>query len=156
MSYHGAPMNQPSPAHEAVADELISAVRAAAPDTSCTDASERVLALLSHQVGLMVGREGFRMLVSRSVVRACSRHPLLMVVPSISPGRLDGPFLSGLDDAAGGAGADQVHQAARAVIAELLGLLARFLGEDIAMRMVGQSFPDASPFRYPDSEDTAK
>jgi hypothetical protein len=45
-------------------------------------------------------------------------------------------------EAAGEVPPEEAQAAAQALLADLIGLLARFLGADMAIRMVRQSFPE--------------
>lgn len=80
------------------------------------------------------GPEGFASLLRRALVLARAEVPSLAAVTLKPDGSLEG-FETLADD-----GSD----AAVAVIANLLGLLVTFVGEPLTLRLVRESWPDAS------------
>lgn len=102
------------------------------------EAAERVLQRLSERISPLVGTGGFFLLLQRALRRTTAEHPWLGAVQmeSQTPWRLPG-----MANAAGAA-PDEATAAAQALVSELIGLIARFLGADMAIRLVRQSFPE--------------
>jgi hypothetical protein len=102
------------------------------------EAAERVLQLLAERLSPLVGASGFVMLLQRAFNRTRADHPWLeaLDIEAQTPWRLPG-----MKQAAREA-PDEAATAAEALVAEVIGLVARFLGADMAIRLVRQSFPD--------------
>lgn len=134
-------MSQSTARAEAIAHELIAWFRSRSPDASSVDAAVQVTAALHSQVGVMVGEHGFRLLVARAVTRAARQYPPVAEVRAVGD---NDRFLTGLDAAVQASGEQEAAAAAHAIIAELVGLLMRFFGDEIALRLIRQSVPDAT------------
>ena len=120
--------------------------RVAERDQKCTQAAEWLLGELSERMTPLIGRAGYHLLLSRALKKAKEKHPVLAAVRVERNGRT---YLSGMDalQEEGDVGA------AETLLSEFIALTARFLGADMAIRLVRQSFPDAPPLRMrPDSE----
>lgn len=102
-------------------------------------AVERVLSALARRIDPLIGSRGFQMLLQRALKQAQRAHPSLAPVRSE---RTADPYLTGLDEVAQIASPEEATAAAEAIVAELVGLLARFVGADMAIRLVRQSFPN--------------
>jgi hypothetical protein len=103
------------------------------------EAAERVLQRLAERIIPLVGAGGFHLLLQRALRRTCAEHPWLGAL-QIGP---DAPWrLPGMAEAAGSRPPAEAEAAAQALLAELIGLLARFLGADMAIQLVRQSFPE--------------
>jgi len=103
------------------------------------EATERVLQCLAGSISPLVGAGGFALLLQRALRRTLEQHPWLDAV-RVEPGT---PWqLQGMREAAAHVTREEARLAAQAVLAELIGLLARFLGADMAIRVVRQSFPE--------------
>ena len=103
------------------------------------EAAERVLHRLAERLGPLVGAAGFRMLLQRALKRTGAERSWLAAIEldPESPWRLDGAV-----EAAREMTPEDAASAAAALLAELVGLIARFLGADMAIRLVRQSFPE--------------
>ena len=103
------------------------------------EATERVLQRLAERLGPLVGAAGFHMLLQRALKRTSAERAWLGAIEldPDSPWRLDGAA-----DAVRDMTPEEAASAAAALLAELVGLIARFLGADMAIRLVRQSFPD--------------
>jgi hypothetical protein len=106
------------------------------------EAAERVLERLAERIKPLVGAGGFALLLQRALRRTLKEHPWLgaVQIDSATPWRL-----RGLTEASENQTREEALIAAQAVLTELIGLLARFLGADIAIRVVRQSFPEMKP-----------
>jgi hypothetical protein len=123
----------------ALARSLLEAEDAGAAVEEQVEAAERILRRLAERLSPLVGTGGFLMLVQRSLRRARSEHSWLATV-EVHP---DAPWrLAGMAGAATEAGTESALAAAQTVLAELIGLIARFLGADMAIRLVRQSMPE--------------
>jgi hypothetical protein len=132
-------MSPPEPAVRSLARRLVRLGSEGLAPASGPDAAERVIGTFSRTLGPLLGAGGFHLIVSRALNRARRQHSVLETVTS-DPG---GPrYLQGLGTAEAG-DARAVDAAAEAVVAEVIELLARFLGADLAIRLVRQSFPEA-------------
>jgi hypothetical protein len=105
------------------------------------DWARRALRRLAERLTPLVGVGGFHLLLQRSLIRARREHPWLDAIQleEVSPWSL-----TGAAEAARGSEPEEVRSAAEALLAELIGLIARFLGADLAMQLVRESFPEAS------------
>jgi hypothetical protein len=133
-------MSRPLPELRALVRRL---VEWASPDPTVrgrVDAGERILQALSERLGLLVGTGGFHMLLERALKRAREEHRLL---GNVRPDPHGGRMLGGLAEAVQDEDPEEVASAVEAVITELIGLVSRFLGADMAVRLVRQSLPDA-------------
>ena len=84
------------------------------------------------------GSEGFASLLRRALVLASAEVPSLQSVKIGADGRLEGFEQIVADKGAGGAG----DEAAVAITAHLLGLLATFIGEPLTLRLERAARPD--------------
>ena len=108
---------------------------------SQVEAAERVLRRLSDRISPLVGSAGFALLLQRALKRARAEHPWLGAVHVDQ----ETPWgLVGMVDVAREVTPDDAAAAAQALITELIGLVARFLGADMAIRLVRQSFPEVT------------
>jgi hypothetical protein len=109
------------------------------------EAVERVLERLAARISPLVGTGGFVLLLQRSLRRTQGEHPWLGAVQAGS----EAPWrLAGLAEAARKRPPEEAAAAAQAFLADLIGLLARFLGADMAIRLVRQSFPEVTRRRH--------
>jgi len=141
------------PEVRAFARRLVEQAGAEAPERTVVDAGERVLQALGERLSFLVGSAGLHMMFVRALKRAQEDHALL---GAVLPAQNGGPLLTGLEEAAeeAGAGRQEVLAAVEAVITELIGLLARLLGAEMAARLVRQSFSDAPLEKAPGFEDS--
>jgi len=124
-------------------------------DQECHQAAEWLLEELSERMTPLIGRAGYHLLLSRALKKAKEKHPVLAAVRVERNGKT---YLSGMDalrkEEEEGEG-ESDEGAAETLLSEFIALTARFLGADMAIRLVRQSFPDAPPLRMrPDSEES--
>jgi hypothetical protein len=124
---------------------------AGGPVPSPADAVERILRALATHIHPLMGRAGFHMLLQRALRKAQDAHPGLGMVSAPAEGD---PYLPELEDATRDAPPEEAAAAAEAVIAELLGLLTRFIGTDITLELIQQSFPLLSDRTVAGTEET--
>jgi hypothetical protein len=88
----------------------------------------------------LAGRDGFTSLLDRALVLAGRENPSLRRVKVNAEGRLQG-----LDQAVSNDGGDAARvEAAVAITAQVFGLLATFIGEPLALKVVREAWPDTS------------
>jgi hypothetical protein len=95
----------------------------------------RIAKVLHDRTGRVVGSGGFDVLFARSLVLARRRHPILASV-SAAPGGL-------LSDSAE-SDAAAMEPAIVAVFATFVELLSVLIGEDLALRLVRDAWPEPS------------
>ena len=110
------------------------ATQIGAPDEH-VGATVRVIEKLRLRIIKLAGVDGFRSLLSRSLTLARAEAPCLHQVHVSASGSLEG-FDSEDNQAAGHAG--------RVLVAHLLALLMTFIGESLTLRLVRESWPEAS------------
>jgi hypothetical protein len=100
------------------------------------DVVARIIGQLHQRLVNLIGSDGFDVLLARSLVLARRAHPSLAGVTA-SPGGA----LAGLDQAARVGSAPQDE--AITIVSNFMDLLAALVGEDLAMRLVGDAWPAA-------------
>jgi hypothetical protein len=118
---------------------------AVAPDASPEEVAlsvDRAFAQLLVGLGRWVGDESARVLLERAVDEARARHPWLTGVRVVP---VAGRCLAGLDERIDGVSAVDVSDALEELLAELIRLLARFIGDDLALRIVIRGWPAGTP-----------
>jgi hypothetical protein len=128
-------MTTPRPSVERFADAIVRAELARGGGGRRSDVARRIMTRLHEDLGKLVGPAGFDVLCARALVLARRAHPSLA---EITAGR--GGTFTGFDDAAGDG--DGQQEAATAIVAHFIELLVRLVGEDLAMRLVGDSWPE--------------
>src|SRR5476651_853197 len=91
--------------------------------------------LRPHLASLM-GKVGFRELLSRALALANAEVPWLRAVHV----KADGSF-EGLDELGAQVGPDEIFEGRVVLLAQLLGLLTAFIGEDLTLRLVREVWP---------------
>ena len=99
-------------------------------------AAFRVCAKLRRPLCELAGVPGFRSLLSRALTLARAEAPSLSAVQVAADGSLQG-----LDELRRQVGADQTREAGIILIAQLLGLLVRVVGEAITLQLVTSEIP---------------
>jgi len=94
--------------------------------------AQRILTRLYRRLGELVGPAGFDVLLARALVLARRCHPDLAGLAAGPGGTLTGTQV------AGGAAA---QEAGTAIVAHFMELLVTLIGEDLAMRLVGDLRP---------------
>ena len=85
----------------------------------------------------LMGSAGFRALLSRALALANAEVPWLHAVHVKSDNSLDG-----LDELEAQIGADDFFEGRVVVLAQLLGLLAAFIGENLTLQLMGEVWPN--------------
>ena len=96
---------------------------------------------LRPHLATLMGNIGFKALLSRALTLAAAETPSLLTLRI----NADGSF-----ERAEGAGAGSTPEGGVVLVTQLLGLLATFIGEDLALRLVRDVWPKA-PFDKTDS-----
>jgi hypothetical protein len=94
--------------------------------------------LRPHLASLM-GKVGFRELLSRALALANAEVPWLRAMHV----KADGSF-EGLDKLAAHVDPDEISEGRVVLLAQLLGLLVTFIGEDLTLRLVREVWPKLS------------
>jgi hypothetical protein len=101
-----------------------------------SSAVQRVMTRIHSELGKVLGPAGVDVLLARSVVLARRAHPVLA---GITAG--PGGALAGLDEAALQGAA--LQEGSVAIVAHFIELLATLIGEDLAMGLVRNVWPEA-------------
>ena len=104
-------------------------------------AAERTVQKLSGRLAKLVTAAGCKPLVARAIHLAQPEAPFLR---GVTAGLFPGPCLEGLDESSQGIAPEMLESGMIAVIAQLLGLLALFIGEVVTMRLVRDVWSDAA------------
>jgi hypothetical protein len=131
-----------------LADQMATAIdralgiAAAAPDDpeEQVRATEAALSRLRELLVEILGAEGYHALLARALYLAQRAHPLLDQLRLVRDA--EGSGLSGLDTLARNGGARPLYRGLVAVLAYLMALLVTFLGEDLAIRLVREAWPE--------------
>lgn len=116
-----------------------------APPTAPGDALRLGCERLRSQISTLVGPDGYRALLSRAVALAVREHPLLGAAQVDSEGRL-----TRLEEFTGSCDTVEAEESAcAAILANLLALLASFLGTEITRQLLRSAWPD---FSAPDAD----
>jgi hypothetical protein len=102
-------------------------------------AAQRALERLRLHLGALVGVAGFQALLSRALALARTEADWLGSVRVRADGSLEG-FV----EAAQERGKDEIAQGGTALLAQLIGLLVAFIGEDLTLRLVRSAWSDVS------------
>ena len=87
-----------------------------------------------------MGKVGFRELLSRALALANAEVPWLRAVHV----KADGSF-EGLDELGAQVDPDEFSEGRVVLLAQLLGLLVTFIGEELTLRLVREVWPKLSP-----------
>jgi len=110
-------------------------------DQECNEAAEWLLKELSEHMTPLIGKAGYHLLLTRALKKAKEEQPVLEAVRVERNGKT---YLSGLEALRD---TDEGRCAVEALLSEFIALTARFLGADMAIRLVRKSVPDAPPLR---------
>ncbi len=135
-------MSPNSPAADALAHRLLAAASAAAVGGDPVTVATRVLADIADTLARWFGPYGYHALLTRAVARAQPAHPVLATVRVHD---LLTPVLDGLPEAATAHGVPAVHAAVAAVIAGVVDLLGRVIGDDMARNLLESLMLTAPP-----------
>ena len=101
-----------------------------------TSAACLVIDKLRPQLATLMGNIGFCALLSRTLALANTEAPWLRAVHV----NADGSF-EGLDDLGSQVNPDEIFEGCVALLAQLLGLLVAFIGEDLTLWLVREVWP---------------
>ena len=104
-----------------------------------TPAACRVAEKLRPHLATLMGNVGFRALLSRALALANAEVPWLRAVHVRADGSLEG-----LDELGAQVDPDEIFEGCVALLAQLLGLLVAFIGEDLTLRLVREVWPKLS------------
>lgn len=131
-----------TPANRELARWLLAKERGARNDIRTPlEAAQSVAAKLSPGITLLVSSDGYRALLGRALYLARAEHPVL---DGVAVGTSD-VYLEASRET------DAALDALVALVAHLIALLARFIGDDLTGNLVRQRWPDA-PLRTPGLE----
>jgi hypothetical protein len=91
---------------------------------------------LRPHLATLMGNVGFRALLSRALALANAEVPWLRAVHV----KADGSF-QGLDELEAHVDPDEIFEGCVVLLAQLLGLLVAFIGEDLTLRLVREAWP---------------
>jgi hypothetical protein len=94
---------------------------------------------LRPNLATLVGNAGFRALLSRALALANAEVPWLRALHV----KADGCF-EGLDELEAQVDPDEIFEGGIVLLAQLLGLLVAFIGEDLTLRLVREIWPTLS------------
>jgi hypothetical protein len=94
---------------------------------------------LRPNLATLVGNAGFRALLSRALALANAEVPWLRALHV----KADGSF-EGLDELEAQVDPDEIFEGGIVLLAQLLGLLVAFIGEDLTLRLVREVWPKLS------------
>jgi hypothetical protein len=103
-------------------------------------AAERTCQKLSTRLAKLVTVAGCQSLLARAIHLAVAEAPFLR---GVRAGTIPEPCLENVRDSAREATYQQTQAGLLAVVAHLIGLLVRFIGEDMTERLVRDVWPDA-------------
>jgi hypothetical protein len=101
-------------------------------------AAEWVARALAAELSRWLGPYGYHTLLARALADALHAHPALAAVRVRAP---SDPTLEGLADAARTHGSDAVADAAAGLLAGVVDLLGRLIGEDMAAGLLERAVP---------------
>jgi hypothetical protein len=113
---------------------------AAVDATAVAAAASRAYDDLAQVLAPVIGDVGVAAITARALHLATGEHPWL---PSSGPGAADTSFTKVIDALKRQDDPAVAAEAATAVFEAILGLLATFIGEHLAARLVPQAWPDA-------------
>jgi hypothetical protein len=123
-----------TPAYQELARWLLAREMDADPDMRTpVDAAQRVAVKLSAGMTLLVSSDGYRALLGRALHLARAEYPVL---DGVRVGTSD-VYLEGLRET------DAAYDALVALLAQVIALLARFIGDDLTGNLIRQRWPDA-------------
>jgi hypothetical protein len=94
---------------------------------------------LRPQLAALMGNVGFRALLSRALALSNAEVPWLRAVHVKADGSLDG-----LDELGAQVDPDDIFEGRIVLLAQLLGLLVAFIGENLTLRLVREGWPKLS------------
>ena len=95
-----------------------------------------VIDKLRPQLAMLMGNIGFRALLSRTLALSNTEFPWLRAVHVKAEGSLEG-----LDELGAQVNPDEISKGCLVLLAQMLGLLVTFIGEDLTLRLVQEVWP---------------
>ena len=133
------------PAMQELTRRILAAEAACAKEADTqVDEAVRVCEKLQVPLSRFTGPAGFLSLLSRALVLAKAEVPCLRVVHVRPDGTFTGFDKIKPDPNAGEHDANALVHGRVALVAQLLGILATFIGESLTQRLVCDAWPDAS------------
>ncbi|HEY5047854.1 MAG TPA: hypothetical protein VII49_07555 [Rhizomicrobium sp.] len=130
-------MSRATPAMRAFAERLV-AYEARGNKSSGTRATEAFLVAekMRPHLATLMGNAGFHALLSRALVLGAAQAPWLGAIRVNADG-----FFEGLDEQGAPVVPEKMVEGGGLVLAQLLGLLAAFIGETLTLRLVREIWP---------------
>ena len=94
---------------------------------------------LRQQLATLMGNAGFRALLSRALALGNAEVPWLRAMHVQADGSLEG-----LDELGAQVHRDEIFEGGVVLLAQLLGLLVAFIGEELTLRLVREAWPELS------------
>jgi hypothetical protein len=107
---------------------------------SPADAAERACQKLCRRLSRLVTDAGYQALLARALHLARADYPFLDGVRASSTA---GPCLDGLNDRLQGVDDSTASEALAAVLSGVIGLRATFIGENLALNLIRDVWPDS-------------
>lgn len=137
-------MNTSSPGIQSLVKRLLEHETGAHPEADELAAgANAVFRKFANHLEPLVGATGFQTLLARALHLTRSDFPILEGVKSGKT--ISGAFLEGLGEAVRNQDAGEVREAVTLMLATFLGLVAHFIGDDLATRIVSRAWPDLPP-----------
>ena len=134
-------MSQASPSMRHFAKRLIAYERKAdEPSETKTPPAFAVCEKLRAHLAILMGVAGFRELLSCALPRAHAEVPWLGAVQVKADGSLEG-----LEELNAQRNPDELFEGGVVLVAQLLGLLVAFIGENLTLRLVREVCPEVPP-----------
>ena len=99
-----------------------------------------VIDKLRPQLATLMGNIGFRALLSRTLALSNPEFPWLRAVHVKAEGSLEG-----LEELGSQVDPDEIFEGCAVLLAQMLGLLVAFIGEELTLRLVREVWPKLSP-----------
>lgn len=139
-------MRRATPAFRDLARQLLGDEAEGQDPRHLIERAERVCQKLYRVLARLIGPEGYEVLLARARRLAAAEYPFLKAVePEVSTGVApESVRLRGLPASALGEDSGSTREALVALLGNFIWLLAVFLGEDLALRKVRQTWPEVS------------
>jgi hypothetical protein len=136
-------MRKPDRALHEVAQRVMNAQAAAAPATAAAaaEALQTSCGALYRILETAMGAAGLHALLERSIQITARDYPW---IAAVKPGIASDCALAGLTEAAGQRNVDEVTEAYTALLAAIIWLLIRLIGDDLTLRFVRHAWPKVS------------
>ena len=137
-------MDRPSPAQFNLARRILDHEQGSPPHGSVGESAARASKKLQQRLGRVFSDMGTQALLRRAVYLASTDFPPLAPANGADNDEV-------LSDALDHLGPTEAHGAANAVFANIIALLARFIGDDLALRALGEVWPEPVPVQPDDA-----